>query len=590
MIIAQSPLRVIARLRIQMPSLKEQISKILLSHQLITPEQLEEALAIQRREGGSLQQILVGAGWVTDTDLVAVLSEGLGIPPITLARLKLDPSLKGLISRDLAVHYQLIPVARIGQTLTVAIADPLNVFTLDTVAQATGLAIHPLLATPKEIQEAIDQYYGAGIEETLREVVQQATSSPVEVIASSKEGESDVDRLLRQTQEAPVITLTDALLTRAVRLRASDVLIEPREQTVSVRYRVDGVLQAGQAPSKALQAAVVSRIKVMADLDIAERRLPQDGHFNFRVDDRVIDFRVSILPSSFGGNVCLRILDKGEIKLDIDRLGFSSGDLEKLKACARRPHGLLLATGPTGSGKTTTLYALLTLIDSPEKNLVTVEDPVEFELEGVNQVNVKAEIELTFAKALRSILRQDPNVIMVGEIRDAETADMAIKAALTGHLVLSTLHTNSAAGSVVRLINMGMEPFLISSCVTVVTGQRLVRKVCSKCAKTYRPPQGMAAKLGLLDAHGEPVELVRGRGCRTCFQSGYAGREVIAETLVMTPRIRELVLRRVPERELEKAAQQDGMKTLREQGLAKVAQHITTLEEIFRTTIGEVVG
>ncbi|MBI3321078.1 MAG: type II/IV secretion system protein, partial [Candidatus Omnitrophica bacterium] len=291
----------------------------------------------------------------------------------------------------------------------------------------------------------------------------------------------------------------------------------------------------------------------------------------------------------FGGNVCLRVLDKGQVKLNIDTLGFSPEDLVRLKACARRPHGMLLCTGPTGSGKTTTLYALLKLIDTPEKNIVTVEDPVEFELEGVNQVNAKLDIGLTFAKALRSILRQDPDVIMVGEIRDAETADMAIKSALTGHLVLSTLHTNSAAGSVVRLVNMGMEPFLINSCVMAVVGQRLVRKVCPKCTEPYRPPKTVATKLGLLDAHHEVLELVRGRGCRSCFQSCYAGREVLAETLLMTPKIRELILRRAPEREIQSAAQHEGMKTLREQGLAKVARHITTLEEVFRTTIGEVV-
>ena len=283
----------------------------------------------------------------------------------------------------------------------------------------------------------------------------------------------------------------------------------------------------------------------------------------------------------------MRVLDKGEVKLNIDTLGFSSEDLERLKGCAQQPHGMILATGPTGSGKTTTLYALLKLIDSPDKNIVTVEDPVEFELEDINQVSAKPEIGLTFAKALRSILRQDPDVIMVGEIRDTETADMAIKSALTGHLVLSTLHTNTAAGSIVRLINMGMEPFLINSCVMAVIGQRLVRKVCPKCLERYRPAKGIATKLGLLDATREPLELVRGRGCRACLQSGYAGREVIAETLTMTPEIRELILRRAVEREVESAARKAGMKTLREQGLAKVMDHMTTLDEVFRTTIGE---
>jgi type IV pilus assembly protein PilB len=571
-----------------MASLKERIMTALLSRQLVKPDDLEAALEVQKKRGGSLQEILVKKGLLSEEDLLSAVSEGLGIPPISLTRMKIDPGLKGLISRDLALQYQLIPVACVGQTLTVAMADPSNVFALDTLAGLTGLTINPLLTTVKDIRDAIDTYYGTGVEETLRDMVRKAENS-LEVVTEIKEVDSESDKLLRQTQEAPVIKMTDAILTKAVHVRASDLLIEPREKDVRVRYRVDGVLQEGQAPPKHLHEAVVSRIKVMSELDIAERRLPQDGHFNFKVDERSIDFRVSILPSSFGGNVCLRILDKGEIRLDIDTLGFTPEDLKRLKACARKPHGMLLATGPTGSGKTTTLYALLKMIDSPEKNLVTVEDPVEFELGGVNQVNVKADIGLTFAKALRSILRQDPDVIMVGEIRDAETADMAIKSALTGHLVLSTLHTNSASGSIVRLSNMGMEPFLLNSCIMAVVGQRLVRKVCSKCREKYRPAKSLAAKLGLLDEHGEPPEIIRGAGCRACFQSGYTGREVIAECLIMSPAIRELILRRAPEREVQNMARKEGMRTLREQGILKVKQHLTSLDEVFRTTIGDMV-
>lgn len=572
-----------------MSSLKERILNVLLSRKVVQQEQLDQALAIQRQHGGSLQKILVEQGLVSEADLLAALSEGLGIPPISLARMKLDPNLKALISREMASQYQAIPVSCIGGTLTVAMADPLNIFALDTISTMTGLSINPLLTTLKDIREAIDQYYGTGVEETLQEIVRQAQGDSVEFITESQEEESEAARLLSQTQEAPVVKYTDSILTKAVRMHASDLLLEPREKTVRVRFRIDGMLQEGQAPPKQLHAAVVSRIKVMSELNIAERRLPQDGHFKFRVDERVIDFRVSILPSAFGGNVCLRVLDKGEIKLNLDTLGFSQEDLVKLKECAKRPHGMILATGPTGSGKTTTLYALIKLIDSPDKNIVTVEDPVEFELEGINQVGARADIGLTFSKALRSILRQDPDVIMVGEVRDAETADMAIKSALTGHLVLSTLHTNTAAGSIIRLVNMGMEPFLINSCLMAVIGQRLVRKVCSKCAEPYSPPKGVATTLGLLDERGEPRELVRGQGCRSCFQSGYAGREVIAETLILTPEVRELILRRAPEREMESMAHKQGMVTLREHGLAKAVQHITTLDEVLRTTIGEVV-
>ncbi|MBI1992562.1 MAG: Flp pilus assembly complex ATPase component TadA [Candidatus Omnitrophica bacterium] len=571
-----------------MPSLRDRIFDTLLSRKLIRKEQLEEALAIQQAEGGNLQEILVERGLVNEADLLAAMSQGVGIPLINLSRLQLDPGLKGLISRELAVKNQMVPVSCIGQTLTVAMADPLNIFALETLAAMTGLTIHPLLATSREIRQAIDQYYGVGVEESLRQFTRKSDAVLVEVVGRPAD-ETDAARLLKQTAEAPVVAYTKELLTMAVRRHASDILIEPRERSSRVRFRIDGVLQEGQAPPKPLHAAVVSRIKVMSDLNIAERRLPQDGHFSFRVDERFVDCRVSIIPSSFGGSVCLRILDKGEIKLDLHTLGFSETDLERLRACALRPHGMILATGPTGSGKTTTLYALLKLIDAPEKNLVTVEDPVEFRLEGINQVSAKPEIGLTFAKALRSILRQDPDVIMVGEIRDAETADMAIKSALTGHLVLSTLHTNSAAGSIVRLVNMGMEPFLVNSCLMVVIGQRLVRKTCVKCRETYRPPPGLAEKLGLLDKRGEPLELARGTGCRSCVQSGYAGREVIAETMLLSPEIRELVLRRAPQREIERVARAQGMKTLREQGLAKVMSHVTTLDEIFRTTIGETV-
>jgi type IV pilus assembly protein PilB len=574
-----------------MASLKERIVNALLSRQLIRQEQLDEVLAIHQAEGGSLvtlKKLLVQRGLVTEGDFTAAMSQGLGVPPISLARLRLDPSLKALISRELAVQYQLIPVSCIGKTLTIAMADPLNVFALDTISTMTGLSVNPLLAAVSEVQEAIDQYYGMGVEESLKEILRKAEGS-VELLREPSD-ETDAQRLLKQTEEAPIVTYANALLTKAVRMHASDLLIEPGETHSRVRFRIDGVLQEGEPPPKPLHAAVVSRIKVMSDLNIAEQRQPQDGHFLFRVDERLVDIRVSILPSTFGGNVCLRVLDKSGIKLNLDTLGFAPADLEKLKACVSRPHGMILATGPTGSGKTTTLYALLTLIDTPQINITTVEDPVEFELEGINQLHVKPELSLTFARALRSILRQDPDVIMVGEIRDAETADMAIKSALTGHLVLSTLHTNSAAGSLIRLINMGIEPFLINSCLMAAIGQRLVRKVCVKCAERYRPPHPLAEKLGLLDDQGRPKELARGKGCRACFQSGYAGREVIAEVMMLTPEIREMALRKAPEREVETAARRQGMKTMRERGLTKVARQVTTLEEIFRTTTGEVVG
>ncbi len=573
-----------------MASLKDRIVEVLLSRQLIRKEQLQEVLTAQQASGGgSLQKILIERGLVSEDDLVAAISQGLGVPSITLSRLKPDPQLKSLVSREFAMQHQLLPVSRMGQRLTVAMADPLNIFTIDNLAAMTGLSIQPLVATQKDIIEAIDRYYGTGVEETLREIVQQTEFGTVEFVSDADTQQSDTSSLLKQAQETPVIKFTDAILKAGVRLRASDIFIEPRERSIRVRYRVDGMLQEGTAPPKSLHNAVVSRLKVMSDLDIAERRIPQDGHFKLAMGERVIDFRVNVLPSIYGPNVCMRIQDKGAISLDINKLGFAEQDLNKLRACAARPHGMLLATGPTGTGKTTTLYSLLKLIDSPEKNIVTVEDPVEFELKGINQVGVKADIGLTFAASLRSILRQDPDVIMVGEIRDSETADMAVKSALTGHLVLSTLHTNSAAGTVTRLINMGVQPFLINSSVLIVIAQRLVRKVCKSCAETYRPEVEAAKRLGLLDDKGQPLELLRPTGCHTCHQSGYAGREVIAEVLQFTPSVRELVMNSASEHEIEQAARDQGMKTLREQGLAKAAAKVTSLEEVFRTTLGDMI-
>ena len=574
-----------------MPSLKDRLMDVLVSTRLLSPAQCDEALRIHQATGGSLLKVLVERGFLNEPDLLSAMSEGLGIPAIKLARLTLDPNLKPLMPRDMAREYDVIPVARMGQSLTVAMADPLNVFALDTLKTMTGLTICPLLASSKEIQEAIDLYYGSAVEETLKAIVKHGEPSAIEVVSprAEPEEEQDANRLLRLTQELPVVRITDALLEKTVHLRASDLFVEPMEKRLRVRYRVDGVLQEAEAPPKQLQAAIISRIKVMAELNIAEHRLPQDGHFSFRLEGRLVDFRVSILPSSFGEKAVLRLLDRSQVALQLDELGFAPADLTRLKACAQYSHGMVLTTGPTGSGKTTTLYAMLKSIDRPEHNLVTVEDPVEFQLEGINQVHVNAGIGLTFACALRAILRQDPNVIMVGEIRDPETADMAVKSALTGHLVLSTLHTNSAVGAVVRLTNMGLEPFLISSCLKVVIAQRLVRKICSRCARPYQPPKGLAQQLGLLDEQGQVPTLAKGEGCAACFQSGYRGREVIAEVFSLTPPIRELIVRRASEREIEDAARRAGMQTLREHGLQKAVSRVTSLEEVFRTTIGETV-
>lgn len=570
-----------------MASLKDRLIEVLIGRKLLTREQLEEALSEQRDQGGNLQDILTRKGLVGEADLLSALSQGLGIPPINITRMRLDPSLKRLIPRNIAMQYEVIPVSCIGQTLTVAMADPLNVFALDTINTLTGLTVNPVLTRRADIKEALGNYYGSGVEETVEEITRQAKAQELELVKESQESEAEASELLSMTEQAPVVRYTEALLEQAVHLRASDLLVEPMEKRLRIRYRVDGVLQEGQAPPKHLHSGIISRIKVLSELNIAERRLPQDGHFRIRLDNRPVDFRVSILPAQFGEKLALRVLDKGVVKLDINKLGFGQRDLECIKASARRPHGLMLATGPTGSGKTTTLYSLLRLIDEPSRNLVTVEDPVEFDLHGINQVSTRPEVGLTFASSLRSILRQDPDVIMVGEIRDSETADMAVKSALTGHLVISTLHTNTAAGTIIRLINMGVEPFLINSCLMLVVGQRLVRRICRYCKEAYKPPLEIAKKLGLLDEKGEPLVLAKGRGCDRCMKSGYTGREVIAEVLQFTPEVRELVLKRTQEREIEAVACKQGMRRLRYQGLEKVKAHVTTLEEVFRTTTGE---
>ena len=397
----------------------------------------------------------------------------------------------------------------------------------------------------------------------------------------------DSERLFKLVEEAPVVKLTNMILENGIKARSSDILIEPMENSVRVRYRVDGVLKEVESLPKNTHESIVSRIKVMSELNIAERRLPQDGRFRLKVNNNNVDFRVSILPSSKGEKVALRVLDKTQAMLDIDKLGFSGDALDKLKKCASRPHGMILVTGPTGSGKTTTLYSLMKYVYSPEKNLITVEDPIEYQIEGINQVTARAEAGLTFASALRSILRQDPDVIMIGEIRDFDTVDIAIKSALTGHLVLSTLHTTTASGSVVRLINMGCEPFLITSSLIAIVAQRLIRKLCPKCREAYKPGDVLSAWLGIDIKKSKDVSFYRAKGCSACLHTGYAGRVGICEVLAVTPAIRNLVLKRARENELKRVARNEGMRTLREDGIGKVLEGLTSLEEVLRVTVAD---
>ncbi len=568
-------------------SIRERISNALIKKGLISKKDLDAVLNLQKKKGGKLSDILVNEDFVKREDLTAIISQELGIPPINLSRYKIDPQVLNLIPRKIALQYNILPVSKMANLLSVAMVDPLNVFAMDDIKTLTGLRISPVLATEKDMKEAIEQCYGEDAHQAVEEIIDNIEEAKrIQMIEEEGGEEIDSATLMRLTQEAPVVKVTDMLLDEGIRLRASDILVEPLEHEMRVRYRVDGILQEGPQPPKSMHEALISRLKVMSKLKIAERRLPQDGRFKIKVHNHEVDFRISVLPSSFGEKAALRILDKSQAMLDVDRLGFEKKPLDELKESSLKPHGMILVCGPTGCGKTTTLYSVLRFIDTPEKNLVTVEDPIEYDLRGINQVAIRPNIGLTFASCLRSILRQDPDIIMVGEIRDYETVDIAIKSALTGHLVLSTLHTTTASGSIVRLINMGVEPFLISSSVVLVAAQRLVRKVCGNCKESYKLSGSLVKKLKLEDLK-QPVVMYRGAGCEKCRKTGYKGRVGLIECLKLTPAIRELISSKAQEGRVREEARKEGMKTLRENGLAKALAGITSLEEIVRVTAEE---
>ena len=571
-----------------MYSLKERLTEILIKNKILTEAQLKKALKVQKEKGGSLKDVLVDLGFASEKDLMATLSQGLGIPPIVLSRFKIDPEILKLIPRNFAKKYQVVPVSKVGNILTVATADPLNVFAIDDIRSLTGFDVGTIIASAKEVQDVIDQYYGEHTHEAIEELMKDMESGAIEIIKEGElEQEVDSERLFKLVEEAPVVKLTNTILENGVKTHSSDILIEPMENSIRVRYRVDGVLKETDNLPKNMHDSIVSRIKVMSELNIAERRLPQDGRFKLRIKSSYVDFRVSILPSSKGEKVALRVLDKSHATLDIERLGFEKEALDIFRENASRPHGMILVCGPTGSGKTTTLYSLLKYVHAPEKNLITVEDPVEYQIEGVSQVTVRSEVGLTFASALRSILRQDPDVIMVGEIRDFDTVDIAIKSALTGHLVLSTLHTTTACGSVVRLVNMGVEPFLISASLISIVAQRLIRKLCPKCKEVYKPGEKVISELGVDVDNAKDVNFYRAKGCSQCFNTGYSGRVGICEILTMSPAIRNLILNKARESEIKETARKEGMWTLRQDGMVKVLQGVTSLEEILRVTVAD---
>ncbi|MDD5166586.1 MAG: ATPase, T2SS/T4P/T4SS family [Candidatus Omnitrophica bacterium] len=567
-----------------MLSLKERLTQLLINNKLITQKELDKALDVQKEKGGRLSDIIINLKFIKENDLISVLSEGLGLPLIDLKRFKIDYEVVKIVPVEIARHYQIITVSKMGDTITLAMADPLNIFAIDHVGSLTGYKINPIISSSKDILQTIELSYPDATKGIIDDLVKEMSSSSIELIKEEKESMPSEQELDRISRETPIIKITNMILDQAVKKKASDILIEPLDKKLRIRFRVDGILQEAQSPPKSMHPPIISRIKVISDLDIAEHRLPQDGRFKVKISGQEIDFRVSVLPSSLGEKVALRILDKSQATLNIEKLGFGKEAVVKLKKVANFPHGMILVCGPTGSGKTTTLYSILKHVDSPEKNIVTVEDPVEYQLEGINQVTARPEVGLTFATALRSILRQDPNVIMVGEIRDYETVDIAVKSALTGHLVISTLHTTTAPGAIVRLVNMGVEPYLINSSLICVAAQRLVRQVCSYCREKYTVEKDIIESLNMKVPDNKKLEFFRGRGCPHCLNKGYSGRVGIIEVLLLSPAIRDLILARAQEHIIKEQARKEGMLTLREDGLRAALEGLTTLEEVARVT------
>ncbi len=554
----------------------ELIGEVLIRLGKLSKEKLEEALKLQAQSSGEkrLGELLVELGYCTEEDVVEALSIQTGLPVINLREEKIDPDAITLLPPEVAYRHMVLPIEKRDSVLRVAVADPLDVAAEDALRFITGLNVEPYLACPSDIKSLVEQHY-------MRRVMQESQDEQIEVI----EVEEEIGDPTRLAKEALVIRLVDMLIRNAVRERATDVHIEPFERTLRIRYRIDGVLHEVPPPAKRFHAAIVSRIKIMSNLDITERRKPQDGRIRIRVLGREIDLRVSIIPTMFGESVVLRILDRSSSLLTLEQLGMMGDDLSRFERVIKAPYGILLATGPTGSGKTTTLYAAIQRLYTPTLKFITIEDPVEYQIDGVNQIQINPQIGLTFANALRSILRHDPDIIMVGEIRDSETAEIAIHAALTGHLVFSTLHTNDAPGAITRLLEMGMEPFLIASSLQGILAQRLVRKICENCKVEYEP--GEAVRKALVSEGFEEAmdcKFYRGTGCDECRYTGYFGRTGIFELLVMDEAIRELVLRKAPSDEIRQVAIEHGMHTLLQDGLRKVLLGITTIEEVERVT------
>jgi type IV pilus assembly protein PilB len=579
------------------------IGELLLKEKIITPEQLQQALAQQKSNGGKLGYNLVKMGFVTDDEIISLLSKQYGVPSINLSRFEVDAAVIKLIPGETALKYQIVPLSRAGATLTIAMTDPTNVFAMDDIKFMTGYTVEPVVASEAAVMEAIQKYYPAAktpptvstaleaANKALAETADPATADPNEIEVIDAVADVDPETLAKQGEEAPVVRLVNIILTSSIEKGASDIHIEPYERELRIRFRIDGILYNIMSPPMKFRDAIVSRLKIMAKLDIAEKRLPQDGRIKIRIrfienePPKEIDFRVSILPTLFGEKIVMRLLDKDKLMLDMTKLGFDPQSLAKFDAAILRPWGMVLVTGPTGSGKTNTLYSSLAKVNTPTINIMTAEDPVEFNFAGINQVQVRENIGLNFAAALRSFLRQDPNIILVGEIRDFETAEIAVKAALTGHLVLSTLHTNDAPSTINRLMNMGIEPFLVASSVHLICAQRLVRRICTKCKEPEQMQPQVLVQAGFTPEEANSVTPMRGKGCERCNNTGYKGRVGLYEVMEISEELRELILVGASGLELRRKAVDEGMLTLRASGLRQVKEGVTTIEEVVRETV-----
>jgi len=571
------------------------LGEILLKENLISPEQLKQALEHQKSNGGRLGNTLVKLGFLSDDEVTAVLSRQYGVPSINLSYFEVDPNVIKLIPMETAIKYQVLPLSRVGSSLTLAMVDPTNVFAMDDIKFMTGFNIEPVVASETAITEAIKKHYGSAEEaerkKELEEIVSfidEGATESVELEAEDQAG-LNLAELEKAAEEAPVIKLVNYILTDAVKRGASDIHMEPYEKEYRVRYRVDGMLMTIMNPPNKLRDAIISRVKIMAKLDISEKRLPQDGRImiKFMKDGRKkqLDFRVSVLPTLHGEKIVMRLLDKENLRLDMTKLGFEPESLAKFQKAIFKPYGMVLVTGPTGSGKTNTLYSSISQLNKPDTNIITAEDPVEFQLPGINQVQMKEQIGLNFAAALRSFLRQDPNIILVGEIRNFETAEIAIKAALTGHLVLSTLHTNDAPSTISRLMNMGIEPFLVATSVHLIAAQRLARRICAECKVEDHVTPQVLIDAGYTPEEAKSVKVFKGQGCATCGNKGYKGRLGLYEVLEISDDLRELILVGASALEIKKKAIEQGMISLRRSGLIKVAAGLTTLEEVIRESV-----